>query len=513
MAAQSHRGIHTLSNELLREVLNHIEADPDKLVTLDRRAYLSQESFKPPTFPSPDQAHDLGNFRLACRRFSDLGAVHQYARVTVRFSRHGLARLDWLAERPHLAQHVKKFSYMVPYFYAVGGRTGRDLRHNLPSELDFRHFTNKVAEQDAIKKSQYDVKVLQKAFLAFIHLCHIQILRLQDYEDGILLHWIRSARGRLQVIEPRWHTACFHSTKTIGAALLSSSSPCSRFSSPMLSIHSAKDLERLRPRDLPLLVQRLTSLELHFDDSNELDQRMHELSSLFRHVLSAAENMQAIHIGFPSHYPLSLPLEDLFHHIRWKNLIAFGIQAWKLNADEIISLVRRHRDKLRGLRLRDVLLKRGSRWKDVLQVLRAELSRLEWVSLRRIGYADRFDEQMADIGIEIEDIPGGDSESGDEDEVLSLSEMDTQSSHTADGDDDDNEIDENDNEENGPHTNEMSFPHLLDHPRRWCYCNGQQVPSAEDLGDDGISVTNPQRKLWERWCIRRCSHDVGRCQN
>lgn len=113
-------GIFRLSNELLRDILDQIEADPDKLVNLDRRAYLSQESFRPPALPSPNQAQDIASFRLTCRRFSELGAIHQFARVTTRFSRRGLRRLEWIAGQQHLAKHVKKFSYMVPYFYVEG---------------------------------------------------------------------------------------------------------------------------------------------------------------------------------------------------------------------------------------------------------------------------------------------------------------------------------------------------------------------------------------------------------
>ena len=109
-----------LSNELLREVLDHIESDPEKLVNLDRRAYLSQESFRPPPKPSRDQTQDIASFRLVCRRFAALGAIHQFARVTTRFSRSGFRRLEGIARNPHLARHVKKFSYMVPYFYVHG---------------------------------------------------------------------------------------------------------------------------------------------------------------------------------------------------------------------------------------------------------------------------------------------------------------------------------------------------------------------------------------------------------
>lgn len=276
----------------------------------------------------------------------------------------------------------------------------------------------------------------------------------------------------------------------------------------MLSTHSAGDLAASPPEKLSVLVKRLTSLELHFDDSVDLDRKMLSLSGLFRDVLTAAENMQAIHVGFPSHYPLSLRLEDLFHNIRWENLSAFGIQAWKLHADEIIALVHRHRDKLRGLRLRDVLLKDESMWKDVLQVLRGDMERLDWVSLRRIGYAKRFEEQMAETGIEIEDIPGGDSESGDEEDELSASnsEVEDASDHRSDTDMADDSEEGEENDENGPHANEMSFPQLSDNARPWCNCRGQEPLSADELGDDGISVSNVQRKLWERWCTGRCIH-------
>lgn len=276
----------------------------------------------------------------------------------------------------------------------------------------------------------------------------------------------------------------------------------------MLSTHSARDLAASPPEKLSLLVSRLTSLELHFDDSFDLDHKMMGLSGLFRDVLTAAENMQAIHVGFPSHYPLGLRLEDLFHNIRWENLSAFGIQAWKLDATEIISLVRRHRDKLRGLRLRDVLLKDDSMWKDVLQVLRAEMERLDWVSLRRIGYARRFEEQMAETGIEIEDVPGGDSESGDEEDEFSTSasELDMPSDHRSDTDMGEDLDEEEDNDENGPQANEMGFPQLSDDARPWCNCSGQEPLSADELGDDGITVSNSQRKMWEKWCTKRCIH-------
>lgn len=115
-----HPGQPDLADELLQLILEHVAADPDKSLTVDQRAYLSQESFRAPPSPSPDQAQTIGNFRLACRRFSEIGARQQFGRVTTRFSWHGFKRLEGISEQAHLAKHVKKFSYMVPCFYTEG---------------------------------------------------------------------------------------------------------------------------------------------------------------------------------------------------------------------------------------------------------------------------------------------------------------------------------------------------------------------------------------------------------
>ncbi|KAF2205902.1 hypothetical protein GQ43DRAFT_361288 [Delitschia confertaspora ATCC 74209] len=528
-------GILDLSNELLRDILDHIESDPDRLVGLDRRAYLSQESFRPPPPPDLDQAQNIGNFRLTCRRFSELGAIHQFARVTTRFSRKGLRRLENIAGQDHLAKHVKKFSYMVPFFYVEGRERVRDLLPTLPESLGFldvRHFVRKVNEQKEIIENKEDARVLNKAISAFTSLQHVQILRLQDQEDGLLLSYIRQ-HDLDQLVELKWPPACSHSTKTIGTALLASHSPCTRFSSPMLSPQSALGLANDPPNTFTILAERLTCLELHFDDGTDLDNRMRALAPLARVVFNAAKNMQALHIGFPSHRPLSLKLEEIFHGIKWEKLLAFGIQAWRLDADEIIDLARRHRERLRGLRLRDVLLKDGSRWKDVLAFLRDDMMRLDWVSLRRIDYAKHFDEQWV-LGAEVpDDPPGGASDSDDEsddwdphgDAAAEDQNHHINGNHNDDDDDDhDHNFDDSgqsdfEEESDGEpeQNNNMDFPPMSpDTPTSvpWCNCNGRTSSypdSPEGLGDDGLAVSYSQRKLWEKWVIRRgCSeHSHG----
>ena len=196
-------------------------------------------------------------------------------------------------------------------------------------------------------------------------------------------------------------------------------------------------LDPLNPRSSPLLqslAARLTCLELHFDDWTNLDDKMHQLSGLFKTVFEAATGMQAVHVGFPSRAPLSLPLESIFHHVQWDKLRALGIQAWRLDADSILRLARRHRHSLRGLRLRDVLLTGDSRWKDVLACLREEMTLLDWVSLRRIGYAATFDEVDAQAMEVPDSYSSTEGESGDE----SLTPFSSETEDSDHGDDDNN---------------------------------------------------------------------------
>ncbi len=110
-------GVHKLSNEIWKDILDHIESDPQVSVAIDRRNHLSVESFRIPSPPLPSQAHDIGSFRRTCRRFSELGASYQFARVSLRFSLSGFRRLDDISSTGRLARHTKKFSYLVPPFY------------------------------------------------------------------------------------------------------------------------------------------------------------------------------------------------------------------------------------------------------------------------------------------------------------------------------------------------------------------------------------------------------------
>ena len=117
---KSKRSILDLATEQLVDILNYLEDDPQKSIGFDRRAYLSQESFRPPIPPSTTRATDLAHFRETCKKFAEVGASLQFERVSTRFSVADFERLDKIASQPHLACEVRKFSYLVPYFYVDG---------------------------------------------------------------------------------------------------------------------------------------------------------------------------------------------------------------------------------------------------------------------------------------------------------------------------------------------------------------------------------------------------------
>lgn len=113
-----------LSNEILNAILDNVESESQRCVSVDRREYLSVESFRLPSPPLPSQAQDIANFRLTCQRFAELGIPYQFTRVTLRFSLRGFRRLDDICNNGHLVKHTRKFSYLVPLFYGTSTSLG-----------------------------------------------------------------------------------------------------------------------------------------------------------------------------------------------------------------------------------------------------------------------------------------------------------------------------------------------------------------------------------------------------
>ena len=345
---------------------------------------------------------------------------------------------------------------------------------------------------------------------AFTSLQHVQILRLQDRDDGMLLTYIgRNPDTARPLVDLKWGPACVHAVKSIGQALLQANSPFTRFSGPQMIPQSALTLTSTsNSNDINTsLAERLTCLELNFVEGPDLNDRMRELSTQFRKLFTQARNIQGIHVGFPTKYPLDLSLEDVFHEVNWEKLRAFGVQSWRLHADEIIKLARRHRQTLRGLRLRDVLLRDGSMWRDVLGMLRAEMQVLDWVSLRRIDYSSHFDAIWAGSVEVFDDHPllGGaqiDSSEDDEDEEfipgpLNANEIDEGFT------DDESDVEDDDH---GPGANELALSPDTPASVPWSFSSNMtsyHPKTADELGDSGLDVLYEQRKYWEHWVVAR----------
>ena len=382
-----------------------------------------------------------------------------------------------------------------------------------PHASDYFHLSDaaelRAKEQDQAKilRSKEDLRVLKKAMVAFINLQHVQILRLENAADSRLINYTilrhnAFTPGQLPV-DLRWSPACYHATRTLIEALICAKSSFSRFSGPMMNPQSFLAIQRKIPQSLAALASGLTCLELHFEDGRDLTNRIVDLSPLFHAMFSSAANLQAVHVGFPSRTPLDLRLEDIFHNIKWDKLRAFGIQAWYLQAYEILDFARRHHKTLRGLRLRDVLLKEGSFWSDVLLVLRTEMEQLDWVSLRRIDYSAHFDE-ISNASMEVPDEPpasGSDSDEGDEFENhINDLNLDDESGE------EDSDTDSNADTDHGPDANEFALPPDTPTSMPFCTCSRSAWPvNPRDLGDNGQSVTYPQRKIWEKWVCGRCA--------
>lgn len=389
-----------------------------------------------------------------------------------------------------------------------------------PNKVNIAEHSSRLEEQKKLVRSGDDLSSLKKAMSAFTNLQHVKVLRVQDETERQLQQVIERHDNPIEpLVVLDWKLACVHALQTVGAALLESGSPVNRFSGPQMNAQAAHSLKQVPRTLVSELAVKLTCLEINFDATRHVNAEMRELSDVFHTLFSSARNMEAVHLGFPSRLPLDIRLEDVFHNVHWERLRAFGIQAWRLDADEIINFARRHRRTLRGLRLRDVLLKEGSMWKDVLAILHDEMDTLDWVSLRRIDYSNAFDEKWAasaDIS-DIQSFPNSDTESEDL--------FDAHDGEQSDDDDDDHDDDDDDaddssigsesdglsshNADHGPRANQIALlpdttvsASSLSSPFRY-RCESLAAATAEDLEDDGTNVEYRQRKIWEEWVVSR----------
>jgi hypothetical protein len=180
-----------------------------------------------------------------------------------------------------------------------------------------RTLQQKAREQYKIIESQYDVRTLRRAFRTFESLQFVKLLPVAEEADRRFREYIQIHGNLRDFIEAYWAPAITHGSRTIGDALLAADVPWSRLYLPVESVESVEFLASPRPPSLSILAARLTCLTLVFDEGNEVEDKLGELSDLFRTVFTSAKSMQAVHIGFPRNRPVSLPLEAVFHNVTW----------------------------------------------------------------------------------------------------------------------------------------------------------------------------------------------------
>jgi hypothetical protein len=254
----------------------------------------------------------------------------------------------------------------------------------------------KARSQVAVTKSSLDQEILSTAFAAFQSLQHVALLRLHMEIDERLISYM-NRHGFTDDMQPSKTESYIHGLQTLCEALRVSKSPASRISFPFMDAHTASYLQ-----DIP--AAGLECLLLRFIDANEFRENFSRISPGLDTVLMSANRLATLHIGFHgSSRPATVPLAKVFRDEKLSDLRVVSLESWQLDSEEIINLVRNHRKTLKGVRLRRVLLKRGSRWTDVLRFLRKEVKKLTWVSLSEADYVEGFENRMPS-GMDITDI-------------------------------------------------------------------------------------------------------------
>ncbi|KAJ5532430.1 hypothetical protein N7494_008982 [Penicillium frequentans] len=496
------RCIQNLADELLSEILAILlEPAPH---ALNGESYTNGNYSNGETQHKPvgyGETSDLDRFRLVCKRFMRIGTPRKFARFNLRFSKDGFRRLGELLDMQR-ACYVKTVTYLVRPFYQGGGWTPIFQKLGIDNPPLAQVHSRRLHEQITLIETNQDLVQLRSGIAAFSALQEIKLLRLQDQDDERLLDFIRDRSIRnAEGTDPstarfEWESACSRAVMTLGIALLGSQCTAIRFVGPQISPEATLQLLKAPSTTLAAMGSRLTSLDINFHSNADITTTMSDLSGVFNRFFAEAKNLVAIHIGFPPKTPLDLDLEAIFHDIRWKTLRTLSLQGWRLSADEIISLARRHRRQLRDFRLCAVYLRPMGRWRDVLTVLREEMERLDRVELYDIDYADHFDTVSMTSGIEVfdADLPAPAPSSLSVAAAASFPEQ--------------------------PWTSEPSSGSSLFSP----LMHGRRVPlsrasleklrslSNDDLEDNGYIVQRDQIPLWTAWVLsanQRRMHSNG----
>jgi len=352
-------------------------------------------------------------------------------------------------------------------------------------------------------------------------------MRVHDQIDRDWTSLVRAHNLPNETDQLRWARASEHAAKSLATAYLSAGAKATRIS--LRNLQTSVLLSKSPYNIFSDVSQNLVSLEIQFDNRPSLDNDLLELSTLFKQGFAAAINLKGLHLGFAR--PISTSFGAVFHDVYWSKLLYIGIGPWHLTSEDITSFLLRHRRTLKCVRLRGVLLKDGSQWLDVLRVLRRDLKRLKWVSLRSVGYSNDIPahhyHQAEDDSDEDELDMDGDShsstENDTEDEDVSSSEGSTSGTQNETDESDEESVQnefrhESDDDESESEAvngfalaDRLMLRHITSIPDavpRIPKCNCDSGFSWEDLRSDNLQMPARQlTKWWESWAIKGCEHD------
>lgn len=420
----------------------------------------------------------------------------------------------------------------------------------------------KAEDQRSIIEHGRDRDCLLYALSSFRNLQQVRLMRVEDVVDtGWTAFLDRYPEYKATFRPDDWARSCEHAAQTLAWVLIKSNNEqLARFSSRFMEPRSPLIITRSLRTTISTLAERLLYLELEFvDERSHQHERMSELSELFGTVFTAAVNLQCLHVGFRRR--MSAPLSLLFHNVRFRWLVHLGLHMWDLDSDELIELLRRHRNTLRSIRLRHISLKQElneKNWEKVLRFIRGSFPNLKWISLRGISYDPQASatthamgglhfapalqphplqldsDTDSDSGISNwspngtdgnhEAETGADHESSDPESATNDDDTDELESSEAGSINDDDENDSDLEEEHHDLSFEPSLSAdntllanslLQPEPERVTYNNTRGLHCEcgngygwDDLDDNGVSVTREQWKKWEIWVKKSCSrHD------
>jgi hypothetical protein len=406
------------------------------------------------------------------------------------------------------------------------------LGQSLMKQEAIARMMNRSEEQRKIKERRIDEKELYIALKAFINLRGLRLMRVHDsIEEGWESYCRTVPELASETKHVRYAQACDHAARTLARGLLASGCRPPHISGRGLPPQTLFLLGEGLQTTVAKFATRLDYLELQFDDRINLDEEIVMLSELLEQGIASAAHVQGLHIDFTN--PISIPFKTIFHDVH-ENLRYIGFGAWKVDSEDIIRFVLRHRN-LKSIRLREVLLNEGSKWMDVLKVLRLHFT-LDWVSLRGIGYAGQqirmplfvddeyYDSESDSDGSNISDFES-DSERNDSDggDIGDLSDQETEGTSEGAGSQqdttsheafstDESDLDNGEPEEtasNGTIDDLMMLGHITPTTGSQLQCNCLDFGWDTLRDDQGLNPSKELWKSWQTWVVNRCPEHDG----